>query len=67
MEISGSQLASLANLMSTSQLQKQHETAVLKMAQDQVKQNGENALQLIEATPCSACGGALGAKLDVMA
>lgn len=66
MEISSSGMAGLAQMLSAGQLQQQHQTAVLKMANDQAKQNGENALQLLQAIPKPTANGALGQNIDIM-
>ncbi|SMF93730.1 Putative motility protein [Methylomagnum ishizawai] len=67
MDISGlsdSGLMGLAQAMNDSKLQEKIGASVMKMAHDQAKQEGQDALQLIaSATP----SGSLGHHLDVWA
>lgn len=67
MEISGNSLSVLSQMVGAGQVQQQHQAAVLKLANDQVKQNGENAMQLLQSVPKPAPSGPLGQHLDVMA
>lgn len=68
MEISATNSASvLSQMLGSSKTPQGHEAAVLKMANDQMKQNGENALQLLQAVPKPEPTGSVGRHLDVMA
>jgi hypothetical protein len=61
--LSNSGLATLAQALQTQKLQQQVGTAVLAIANDQIKQDGQNALKLI----ASASLGPVGGNLDVTA
>ncbi len=66
MDISGlsdSGLIAFAQSLQSSKLQEQVGMSVLKMANDQIKQDGQNALSLIGSVP----SGPLGNNLDVTA
>jgi hypothetical protein len=60
-------ISSLGPLPSVTKLQQQKDVAVLKMANDQMKQEGKNAIQLIQSVPNASPGGPVGSKLDVFA
>ncbi|HLF96635.1 MAG TPA: YjfB family protein [Methylococcaceae bacterium] len=65
MDISGlssNGLVTLAQALQTRRVQEQVATSILKLANDQIEQTGELAMQLIESTP-----GALGQNVDVRA
>ncbi len=67
MDISGlsdSGLLSLAQAMNADKLQEKISTSVMKMANDQAKQEGQNALELISSAEPS---GALGHNVNVWA
>lgn len=61
--LSDSGLVALAQSLHAAKLQDQVGTSVLKLANDQIKQDGENALRLIGSVP----SGSLGNNVDVMA
>lgn len=67
MEIQGTASSVLSQMLGAGQTSQAHEAAVLKLANDQIKQNGENALQLVQAVPKPGPNGNLGHHLDVMA
>lgn len=67
MDIQGTQSTVLSQMLGATQVSQAHETAVLKMANDQIKQNGANALQLVQSVPTPSPNGSLGHHLDVMA
>jgi hypothetical protein len=61
--VSDSGLAALSSMISSTKAQDQAATKVLKLANDQIRQEGADALKLIESTPV----GSLGHNLDVRA
>ena len=68
MDIStGSASTVIAQMLSGSRLQQDHQLAVLKLANDQTRQNGENAMKLVESIPKPSSDGSLGTRFDAMA
>lgn len=61
--LSNSGLFALAQSLNAAQVQNQVQMEMVKLANDQIKQNGAAALQLIEATPA----GSQGLHIDLMA
>lgn len=59
--------ASLTQMLGGVNVRQQQETAVLKMANNQAKQDGENALRLVQSVPGAKPQGPLGNNLDATA
>jgi hypothetical protein len=57
----------VGQLFASSKLQQQKDVAILKMANDQLKQDGENAIQLIQSLPQATSDNPVGSLLDVFA
>jgi len=60
--------ASLDQMLGASNVQQQHDAAILKLSNDQIKQDGANVMTLLQSVPAAnAPYGSLGHNLDVTA
>ena len=57
----------ISQLLSGSKLQQDHQIAILKLSNNQAKQDGENAMRLVESVPKPSADGSLGTRFDAMA
>jgi hypothetical protein len=67
MDISTAHPIQVAQMLGGVSLRQQHEAAILKMSNDQIKQDGANVMALLQAVPGAKPQGPLGNHLDVTA